>query len=403
MYIGIDWSEQRHEVVFLNEAGERIVHLVIPHSTEGFQRLDQTRQRLGVPAQACQVALETAHNLLVDFLWSRGYTQVYVIPPSVTRSCRGRYSQSNAHTDASDAYLLANLLRTDRGRFHPWRPDLPVTRQMRALVSRILFLRRANGQLMNRLRAVLLRYYPAAVEVFSTLDGVVTLEFIRAFPTPEAARGLNWEGFVGFARKQGYTRTRELAEAYARLQTPRPEAAPEVVAAYKGEAVMLATLLLEGVRARQEALRDLKALFWEHPDHEIFASLPGAGEFLAPALLVKFGDDRERFPTPASVQALAGTCPVTEKSGKGHRVKFRRACDREFRYICHQWAWHSLEKSVWAAGYYQRLRAAGHGESHALRCVANRWLAVVWRLWQDRVPYDEGYHLQRVMERRMPR
>ena len=93
------------------------------------------------------------------------------------------------------------------------------------------------------------------------------------------------------------------------------------------------------------------------------------GEFLAPALLVKFGDDRERFPTPAGVRALAGSCPVTEASEKGRRVRFRRGCDREFRYISQQWAWHSLKESAWASTYYQQALERGLGESHALRLV----------------------------------
>lgn len=403
IWIGIDWSEQKHQVVVLNSAGAVIAQLVIPHSVEGFQRLDQTRQALGVEARDCPVALETAHNLLIDFLWDQGYSQVYVVPPRLTSSCRGRYRQSGAHNDFSDAYLLANLLRTDSQRLYPWKPDAPETRQMRALVSRTLFLTRSNGRLMNRLRAVLLRFYPAALEVFSTLDGVVTLEFLRAFPGPQTVTGLTLEGFVAFAREHGYSRPRYLGAAFARLKAPQPSAAPEIEAVYQQEVGVLATLLLAGVRARQEALRSLRALFEAHPDREVFGSLPGAGEFLAPGLLVKFGDDRARFPTPGSVQALAGSCPVTEESGKKRWVRFRTSCDREFRYISHQWAWHTLEASVWANTYYQRVLEAGHSENHALRCLVNRWLAIVWRLWQDRVPYDEAYHLQRVAERQKPR
>lgn len=403
MYIGIDWSEQNHQVVFLNDAAAVVVSQRIPHSLEGFLTLDRIRQRLGVSPADCLVALETAHNLLVDFLWERGYSQIYVVPPSVTHSCRGRYRQSGAHTDPSDALLLANLLRTDRHRFSPWRPDAPLTRQMRALVSRHLFLTRSNVRLVNRLRAVLLRYYPAAVDLFASLDGVVTLEFLRAFPTPEAAAGLGWEEFLAFARQHHYTRLENLHQVFARLQEPRPQAASEVMMAYREETRLLATLLLEGVRARRETLKQLQSLFAEHPDHAIFASLPGTGEFLAPALLVKFGDDRERFPTPAGVRALAGSCPVTEASGKGRRVRFRRGCDREFRYISQQWAWHSLKVSAWASTYYEQALERGLGESHALRCLANRWLGVAWRLWQDRVPYDEAYHLRQVVERRKPR
>ncbi len=403
LWVGIDWSEKKHQVVFVNATGAVVAQLVIPHSLEGFQRLDQARQQMGIEAEDCPVALETAHNLLIDFLWDRGYRQVYVVPPSLTHSCQGRYRQSGARTDFSDAYLLANLLRTDVHRLYPWRPDRPQTRQMRALVSRILFLTRSNGRLMNRLRAGLLRYYPAALEVFSTLDGVVTLEFLRAFPGPQAVADLTLERFVTFAREHGYSRPKYLTAAFARLKAPRPLAAPEIEAVYQQETKELAALLLAGVRARQEALRSLQALFEEHPDREIFASLPGTGEFLAPALLAKFGDDRERFPTAANIQALAGSCPVTEESGKRRWVRFRTSCDREFRYIAHQWAWHSLEESVWANTYYQRVLEAGHSESHALRCLVNRWLAIGWRLWQDGVPYDEAYHLRRVAERQRPR
>jgi hypothetical protein len=48
----------------------------------------------------------------------------------------------------------------------------------------------------------------------------------------------------------------------------------------------------------------------------------GVGDFLAPTLLAKFGDDRERFPHPGSLPSLAGTCPVTEQSGKSRRIFF---------------------------------------------------------------------------------
>jgi len=114
---------------------------------------------------------------------------------------------------------------------------------------------------------------------------------------------------------------------------------------------------------------------------------------LAPALLGKFGDDRERFPSPSSVQALAGTCPVTDSSGKRRIIRFRRACDREFRYIAQQWARASLERSVWANAYFQTVYGRCQSINHAYRCLANRWLAILWKLWQSHEPYDEAYHL----------
>jgi len=246
----------------------------------------------------------------------------------------------------------------------------------------------------NRLRAVLLRYYPAAAQVFSSLQTQIALHFVSTYPTPQAAADLSWAEFQAFAQQHGYRRPKRLPACFARLQADHPAASPETVLIYQDEAVQLAELLLAGIRAKKEAKRALRSLFQQHPDHTIFSSLPGAGELLAPALLAKFGDDRQRFPAPDGLQALAGTCPVTEKSGKRKRVKFRRACDRQFRHFAQQWAIASLSESVWAIAYWNAVRPRCDSDSHAYRCLANRWLAVAWKLWQSRTLYDEAYHLR---------
>ena len=116
-----------------------------------------------------------------------------------------------------------------------------------------------------------------------------------------------------------------------------------------------------------------------------------------------FDVDRQRFPAPAALQALAGTCPVTQQSGKTRQVRFRTACDHEFRHIVQQWARETLSQSAWAAAYLQRVRPHCHSDSHATRCLANRWLAVAWKLWQVRQPYDEAYHTQQRLARSQPR
>ncbi|MCI0728556.1 MAG: IS110 family transposase [Chloroflexi bacterium] len=121
--MGIDWSEQKHDVTFLNEAGVIISQLTIPHTPDGLLNLEKTRQQLGQSREECLVALETAHHLIIDFLWARGYSHVYVIPPGVINSSRGRYGQSGARDDRRDSRLIADVVRTDRARLHPWRPD----------------------------------------------------------------------------------------------------------------------------------------------------------------------------------------------------------------------------------------------------------------------------------------
>ena len=99
VYIGIDWSHatRKHYVCFLNEAGASIARQVLAHSPEGFQKLETHRQKLGLAANECLVGIESAHTLrvLIDFLWGHGYQQVFVIPPNVVNSTRGRYTCPN--------------------------------------------------------------------------------------------------------------------------------------------------------------------------------------------------------------------------------------------------------------------------------------------------------------------
>ena len=402
IYIGIDWSQDKHDVAFMNAAGAIIARLTIPHQPDGFRKLETTRQQLAVTAADCLVGLETAHNLLLDFLWDHGYQHIYVIPPLVVKSSRGRYGHSGARDDTLDVQLLADLLRTDRARLYPWRPDSPLTRHIRARVGFLTFLKHAAIRFHNRLRAVLLRYYPQALELFSGLMVPTALAFIAAFNTPQALTTLSYEAFVAFAHQQGHWHRQGLLACYARLQHTPLQASPATVAAYQDEARLLAQQLRELILAKQEVQRALNTLFAEHPDRAIFTSLPGTGAFLAPALLAKLGDDRDRFPSAASLQALAGTCPVTVASGKHKRVIFRHACDPEFRQIAQQWARCSLRKSVWAVAYWQQVRPRSASDHDAYRRLANRWLAVLWKLWQSRELYDEAYHLQQRRLRSQP-
>jgi transposase len=406
VYIGIDWGEEKHAVVFMNEAGANLADLTIPHTLEGMVQFDAARQTLGLAPADCLIGLETAHTLWIDYLWSQAYPQVYVLPPNQVKSNQGRFRQSGARDDPVDARLIADILRTDRGRLQPWHPDSLLTRQMRAKVSLILHLTKQTTRLSNRLRSVLLRYYSAAVLVFKGgLTTQIAPEFVLAYPTPQAAQALTYAEFEGFARAHGYRQPKHLPGCFARLQASYPAASPETVQVYQAEASLLARLLLETTRAKVGELAQLQALYRQHPQYALFASLPGAGKLIGPGQLVKFGDDRQRFPHPSSVQALAGTCPVTERSGKRKTVQFRRACDKEWRYLCQEWAMalvHRTQAPI-ACAYYEAIRPRCHSEQHAYRCVANRWLAIAWKLWYTGQIYNEAYHFQQRAARSQPR
>jgi transposase len=378
----------------MNEKGQVLREFQIEHNPSGFAQIEQVRIEQNYKPENCIVGLETAHNLLVDFLWDQDYQEVYILPPRAVKSAQSRYRQSGAKDDRWDARLIADLLRTDRNRYTIWKPDSPLTRQIRTAVRFIYNLNKDITRNTNRLRDILYRYYPAAINIFSELDNLISLKFIQAYPSPLKAKELSFEEFKDFLQKNHYKQPKHWAACYSRLQETYFPVHQEVINAYEDQAATYAEITEKLVRSKNKWLKKLKWLYDQHPDREIYASLPGAGELLEPALLAKLGDDRKRFPNASVLQAVAGTCPVTKSSGKKHSIYFRKSCDHQFRFFVQQWARLSLIDSPWANTYFQLQQPHCRTRNDAFRRLGNRWLAILWKLWQDHSTYDEIYHLR---------
>lgn len=400
-YIGIDWSEKHHNVCILNKAGACLNRFQISHTLDGFQRLEELLARANSDVSACMIAIETDHNSLVDFLWSRGY-KLYILPPNQVKSNRGRQRASRAKDDDSDARLLADIIRTDQGRLIPRQADGVLVQQMRSLLSWVDDLTESIKRHRNRLRAILLNYYPQPLAAFGNLTSQYSLKVVAAYPSPAHLSGLTFQHFVTFSRAQGYYHTSRLPGYYAQLRESMPAAPEAVWSALEKQTVFLANQLLTLMEQKQVAISHAQRLFQQHPDAPIFASLPGTGALLGPKLLVMFGEHRSRFPKPTILPAIAGTCPVTVQSGGSRYVRFRWACNHSYRQTVQQFAKCSIRQSVWAAGYFDRALTRGMSRSHAYRCLANRWLHIIWTLWQKQELYDEAYHMSQVNRYRRP-
>jgi transposase len=400
-YIGIDWSEKHHNVCILNKAGACLNRFQISHTLDGFQRLEELLARANSDVSACMIAIETDHNSLVDFLWSRGY-KLYILPPNQVKSNRGRQRASRAKDDDSDARLLADIIRTDQGRLIPRQADGVLVQQMRSLLSWVDDLTESIKRHRNRLRAILLNYYPQPLAAFGNLTSQYSLKVVAAYPSPVHLSGLTFQHFVTFSRAQGYYHTSRLPGYYAQLRESMPAAPEAVWSALEKQTVFLANQLLTLMEQKQVAISQAQHLFQQHPDAPLFASLPGTGALLGPKLLVMFGEHRSRFPKPTILPAIAGTCPVTVQSGCSRYVRFRWACNHSYRQTVQQFAKCSVRQSVWAAGYFDRALTRGMSRSHAYRCLANRWLHIIWTLWQKQELYDEAYHMGQVNRYRQP-
>ena len=148
-----------------------------------------------------------------------------------------------------------------------------------------------------------------------------------------------------------------------------------------------------------EAYRtEIEKLFAQHPDSDLFGSLPGIGEKLGPRLLGEIGSDRSLFSTTQSLQCVAGTAPVSYQSGQIHKVYLRRHCNKQLRYAVHLWANLSRQSCPWAETYYRALRDRGKSHACALRALGQRWLKILWKMWQSHSPYDPDLHAKNQLQ-----
>lgn len=392
-YVGIDWADQKHHVFIVDEEGREIEVLVIPHDYKGLSRLRDSLRKLAAPKDQILIALETSKGLLVDFLLQEGFT-LYPINPKAVDRYRDRYRASQAKSDFFDALVLANILRTDRERFRPLLPDTPLTRELRILTRDQQHLITMQTRLVLKLEACLKDYYPVALGLFSELCQPLTLDFLETFPQPAP---VSLTRLKKFFREHHYPQPEQKAkEVYEKLTAPQ---IPVEEFTIRAKSRLLLTLIAE-LRVLSQQLkgydREIARLFCEHADHPMFQSLPGAGPKIGPRLLAQMGDNRDRYTTANQVQGEAGTAPVTRASGKYKIVILRRACRKPFRNVVHQFAFCSLRESKWARQFYDQQITSGKTHAEALRALGHKWLKIIFRLWQDRVLYDESYHLARL-------
>jgi transposase len=400
--IGIDWADDKHDVCIRDAQDRRILaEFIVTHDATGLGELEQTVQALGAEPGECLVAIETPHGLLVSYLLETGYS-VYAIPPRAVDRYRDRHRQSGAKTDELDAQVLSDILCVDREYHRPLPADSPLVQEIQLTSRQRQKLVTERTRIKNQLTACLKAYYPAALNLFSGLDCAIAGSFLRAYPNARVAAEATLEELQAFFAQQGYTCSRKIPQIYEQLQAPAipvPEWQIHTQQRYMSFLLGLLATIVAQIKVYE---KELSCLLDEHPDAFIFRSLPNAGDVTVAWLLGEIGDCRENFETASAMQALAGTCPVTIQSNKRRQIKFRFGCCKSFRNAVQQHARLSArgrKGSSWAKGYLSDQLARGHSVSRATRALANRWLAIIFRLWQDRVVYDEEIHLRNRAQR----
>jgi transposase len=390
---GIDWASTDHAVAVVDARGVQQDRFSIPHTRAGLRQLVRRLEHGGVE----DVAIERPDGPVVEALLE-AQLRVFVIAPNQIKNLRSRYGSAGNKDDRFDAYVLADVLRTDRARLRPLTRDSEQTITLRMTVRARQDLVRARVAMANQLRAHLQTTLPGAIGLFRDIDSGITLRFLTRFPSQAKADWLsptrlgNWLAAVGYNHQANRDRLWDHLH-----DAPRGTTGAEAAARAEITLALVAALtaLKTQIKALDNQIADQLA---HHPDAAIFTSLPKAGTVRAARLLAEIGDARGRFPTPEALTCLAGAAPSTRQSGKVKVVTFRWAVDKQLRGAVIDFAGDSHHANPWAADLYQRARLRGHDHPHAVRILARAWLHIIWKCWQDHVPYDPTKHnaLQRL-------
>ncbi len=391
---GLDWAKDDHAVCILDADGEVLDRFMVEHTAAGLKRLIARLLKAGV----VEVGIERGDGPVVEALLAAELV-VLVIAPNQLKNLRSRYGSAGNKDDRYDAYVLADVVRTDRRRLTPLTRSTPATIALRSTVRARRDLVEHRVAAANQLRAHLQIVFPGVDGLFAAIDSQVSLAFLERFTTQSKADWLTPTRLGAWLSKVGYS-GRVAPDVLHQRLLAAPRGTTDTDAEAHAAVTLAFVAVLRGLNTQITALAEAIAEQFEvHPDAHIVKSLPRAGTLRGARLLAEIGDARGRFPTAASLACLAGVAPSTRQSGKVKAVTFRWSADKELRDALCDFAGDCRRANPWAADLYDRARARGHDHPHAVRILGRAWANIIWRCWQDGVAYDPSRHnaLQRVL------
>ena len=391
-FAGLDWASRTHAICIVDEHGTIAQQFEVSHDAAGLAEAARNLKHFATAEGPVPIAIERPSGLIVDTLVELGHA-VFPVHPNAVKAMRPRYRSHGAKSDASDAYLLADALRTDGHRFRRLAPQSDAIRALRALVRGRDDLVATRVEMANQLRSLLESFWPGAAAIFADIDSPIALAFVQRYPNPQSAARLGEKRLASFLAQHGYSGRRPVDQLLERLHGAATGKAAELEAEAKGEIVRALAHVLERL-VQQIALLSSRI---EHElqsldDGRLLMSFPRAGRICAAQILAELGDVRDRFPSHDALAAEAGVAPLTYQSGKHRAVAFRWACNHRLRRAITCFADNSRHDSPWANSTYRRALDRGCDHPHAIRILARAWLRVLWRAWTDRTPYNPQLH-----------
>jgi transposase len=398
--IGLDWGDAEHAVALQTVASGSIETSTLKHSAESVRAwLKSLEQRFA--GRPVALALETSKGPLVHMLFDVPWLTVFPIHPATSTRIRRAFAPSGAKDDIPDAQVLLQLLVNYRDKLRPLLSEDAPTRRLAGLCEiRRKSVDRRTG-LTNELRSVLKAYFPQALDLIGErLDSPMALDFLQRWPDLISLKSARPATLKAFYYRHNVRRPEAVQERLELIRQAQALTTDEVIVAL---AIRQVRRLIQQVQVLQEHIAEdeklIQEAFGQHPEAALFRDLPGAGNALAPRLLVAFGTDRSRYDRASQLQRYCGVAPVKEKSCGRIWVHWRWNAPWFLRQTFIEWAGQTVLYSSWAKAYYEQQKSRGKRHWAILRSLAFIWIRILWKCWHKRTPYNENTYLDALRKR----
>jgi hypothetical protein len=409
LFCGFDWARHDHYFVLKDSAGEVLDEGYFANSAAGFgdflARLDTHRA-----GRQVHLIIEANRGSATSVLATAGWITLYPFNPSKTRQLIELDGSGTGKGDPHDSHLLCDHLAA---KHHKLRID--GERDEDILCLRELILTEDENiadqtRFKNRIRAQISQFCPELeAMVGDKLDTRAYSHYLLKFDPLQPAPG----GEVARHLRENHVRSKRVIAAFVEMHE---EAAPlplgsKLLAVHAEKLRSLVRQLLAVQEALAQCQGEITAYFNELPNAEIYRSLPGLGERLAPRMAAFFGKiPADNFACKAEACAYFGQSPVTLSSG-GHdgrppgggakkkarrpvkkTVTKRRSCNSKARHSAYLWsramACLSEVNAPWQRKYLAKLKESGDGSATRYRKLGKKMIAILYTCLESNQPYS---------------
>lgn len=384
LWAGIDAGKTEHHCVVIDSDGTKLLSRRFKNrESEILTLLSDVASLPGGTDVAWATDLNHGGTGLLQSVLRAHEQPLHYISGRVVHHASGAY-RGEAKTDAKDAVIIADQLRIRR--------DVPLMREtdettaeLRLLSARREDLVHDRTRAVNRLRAILVHYFPSletAAFNYAVTRGPLVL--LTKYATPAAIRRMGESRLAGWLKAQGCWKSAAIAKAAV-------DAAREQTTVVVGEAAaarLISRSARDLLRIRDELAEveaEIDAALQSSEFADLLVTVPGFGRRLAADFLAATGADLAAFESPDRLASFAGLAPVPRDSGKisGNHHRPRRY-DRRLLNACFQAAFIAARTCPVSRSFYERKRAEGKSHKQALIALARRRINVIWAIFRDR-------------------